>query len=116
LPEASVWQPVWLTSTQLNYYLNQIPGIYNYIKTNRPITNGKVLYRFDVVPIYDGQYEVNCSPSCMAELYFYQNQWFSSVDHNYFPDACIKLKYKHKYRFIFATRTLVPDPNAFIKL
>jgi|GEM_PF-3096570 len=117
LPGGSVWQPVWLTSSQLNFYLNAIPPIYNYIKTNNPTTNGKVLYRFDVVPIYFGLNEVHCgNQNCNPLMNFSSDQWFTPFDPVYFPDACMYVQYKHKYRFIFATRTLVPDPNSFLGL
>ncbi|OYU94817.1 MAG: hypothetical protein CFE21_14100 [Bacteroidetes bacterium B1(2017)] len=110
-PSYGVYSVVNLNSTQLNYYLNQIPSIYSQAKNTVP--SNKVFVRLDIVPIYN-YWETNCSGVCKSTLEFsHTEQLFTPFDGAYFPDTCTKLKYKYTYRFVFATRVLVPDPNAF---
>jgi hypothetical protein len=112
-PTYSVWQPIQLTSNQLNYYLNKIPSIY-YKARALDVNPNRVFYRLDIIPIYNPN-EINCSNICYPEMLFSNTmQHFTPFDLTYFPDACVKLKYKYLYKFRFAKRTIVPDPNAYV--
>lgn len=112
-PTYSVWQPIQLTPNQLNYYLNKIPSIYNKARALE-LNPNKIFYRLDIIPIYNPN-EVNCSNICYPEMLFSNTmQHFTPFDLTYFPDACVKLKYKYIYKFRFAKRVLVPDPNAYV--
>jgi len=112
-PTYSVWQPIQLTPNQLNYYLNKIPSIY-YKARALDLNPNRFFYRLDIIPIYNPN-EINCSNICYPEMLFSNTmQHFTPFDLTYFPDACVKLKYKYIYKFRFAKRSLVLDPNAYV--